>query len=95
MPCVALFVLPVGAYFVMQGYSALPNLSHALCMSFGISAPLLRVMGFSAHQWRRNNNTVSNLEKNDDRSALAADTTPPSLGKGRGVRFEDVRFAYK
>jgi ATP-binding cassette subfamily B protein len=93
VPCVALFVLPVGAYFVMQGYSALPNLALALCMSFGISAPLLRVMGF-APTMARINYTVSNLEKMMSEAPLQQ-TDAPFLGKGRGVRFEDVRFAYK
>ncbi len=77
----------------MQGYSALPNLALALCMSFGISAPLLRVMGF-APTMARINYTVSNLEKMMSEAPLQQ-TDAPFLGKGRGVRFEDVRFAYK
>ncbi len=43
VPCVALFVLPVGAYFVLRGYSTLPDLALALCMSFGIGVRDMRL----------------------------------------------------
>lgn len=93
VPCVALFVLPVGAYLVMQGVSTLPNLALALCMSFGISAPLLRVMNFFPTMVRIDY-TVSNLEQMMAEPPLAQ-SAKPFAGKGHGVRFEDVRFAYK
>ncbi len=93
VPCVALFVLPVGAYFVLQGYSTLPNLALALCMSFSIGAPLLRLMGFFPSM-ARINYVVSNLEEMMSEAPLIQSAAPFS-GKGHGVCFEDVRFAYK
>ncbi len=93
VPCVALFVLPVGAYFVLQGYSTLPNLALALCMSFGISAPLLRVMSFFP-TIARINYAVSNLEQMMSEEPLVQSGNS-FTGKDYGVRFEDVRFAYK
>jgi ATP-binding cassette subfamily B protein len=93
VPCVALFVLPVGAYFVLQGYSTLPHLALALCMSFGISAPLLRVMNFFPTMVRIDY-TVSNLEQMMNEAPLKQSTASFS-GKNHGVRFEEVHFAYQ
>lgn len=93
VPCVALFVLPVGAYLVWLGHSTLPNLALALCMSFGISAPLLRVMTFFP-TIARIDYAVSNLEQMMNESPLIQSSAPFS-GRDHGVRFENVRFAYK
>lgn len=93
VPCVALFVLPVGAYMVMQGVSTLPNFALTLCMSFGISAPLLRVMNF----WptiARIDFAVSNLEQMMNEEPLAQ-STAVFAGHNHDVRFENVRFSYK
>lgn len=92
VPCVALFVLPVGSYLVLQGYSTLPNLALALCMSFGIGAPLLRVMSFFPNV-ARINYVVSNLEQMMSEPPLIQ-TDAPFSGKDYSVRFDDVRFAY-
>ena len=93
VPCVALFVLPIGAYLVMQGVTTLPNYALALCMSFGISAPLLRVMNF----WptiARIDYAVSNLEQMMGEAPLAQ-STAAFAGKNHDMRFENVHFAYK
>ena len=93
VPCVALFVLPIGAYLVMQGVTTLPNYALALCMSFGISAPLLRVMNF----WptiARIDYAVSNLELMMGEAPLAQ-FTAAFAGKNHDMRFENVHFAYK
>ncbi|QIB68734.1 ABC transporter ATP-binding protein [Aminipila butyrica] len=93
VPCVALFVLPVGSYFVLQGYSTLPNLALALCMSFGISAPLLRVMSFMPTM-AQINYTISNMEQLMNEAPLTQSPTP-FAGRNHGVSFEDVCFAYQ
>ncbi len=93
VPCVALFVLPVGSYFIMQGYSTLPNLALSLCMSFGISAPLLRVMNFFPTMVRINY-TVSNLEQMMGEPPLKQSASSFS-GKDYSIQFDNVRFAYK
>lgn len=93
VPCVALFILPVGSYLVLQGYSTLPNLALALCMSFGIGAPLLRVMGFFPSV-ARVNFVVSNLEQMMSEEPLKQ-AVKPFVGKHHGVAFENVRFAYQ
>ena len=92
VPCVALFVLPIGSYLVLRGYSTLPNLALVLCMSFGISAPLLKIMNFLPTLVRINY-TVENLEKM--MSAPPVEQTADSfMGKNYEIEFEDVLFAY-
>lgn len=93
VPCVALFVLPVGAYFVLKGYSTLPELALALCMSFGISAPLLRALSFLPTM-ARIEYTISSLEQMMNEPPLTQ-SSAPFTGKNHGVKFENVRFAYK
>lgn len=93
VPCVALFVLPVGAYLVLLGYSTLPNLALALCMSFGIGAPLLRVMSFFPNV-ARINFVVSNLEQMMAEEPLKQ-TAKPFRGTHHDVDFENVHFTYK
>ncbi|WP_024291933.1 ABC transporter ATP-binding protein [Lacrimispora indolis] len=93
VPCVALFVLPVGSYFVIQGYSTLPDLALVLCMSFGVGGPLLRALGFMS-TLPQINHKITNLEQMLNAPPLQQ-SNKPFTGKDHGVRFEDVRFAYK
>lgn len=93
LPCVALFLLPVGSFLVLRGYSSLTDFALVLCMSFGIGAPLVRAVGFMS--------TMPQI--NFKLGALEAllDTPPlqqanrPFTGKDHGVAFEQVRFAYR
>lgn len=93
LPTVALVVLPVGAYFVIQGYSALPDLALVLCMSFGIGAPLLRALSFMS-TLPQINYKIESLEKMMSASPLQQ-TDKPFMGKDHSVEFASVRFAYK
>jgi len=93
VPCVALFVLPVGSYFVIQGYSTLPDLALVLCMSFGVGGPLLRALGFMS-TLPQINHKITSLEQMLNAPPLQQ-SNKPFTGKDHGVRFEDVRFAYK
>lgn len=43
---IAILTLPVGAWFVLCGWSALPNLILVLCLSLSIGMPLLKSLGF-------------------------------------------------
>lgn len=93
LPMVALFLLPVGALLVMQGYSTLPNLILTLCMSFGIGAPLLRSMSFMS-TIPQINFKIKSLE--DALNAPALQQSDKAFtGKDHSVSFEDVRFSYK
>jgi ABC-type multidrug transport system, ATPase and permease components len=93
LPCVALFTLPTGAYFVLMGYSTLPGLALVLCMSFAVGAPLLRGLSFMGLM-PQINYKMGNLEQMMNAPALVQ-TDAPFKGTGHSVSFENVRFAYK
>lgn len=93
VPCVALFVLPAGSYLVIQGYSTLPDLALVLCMSFGVGGPLLRALGFMS-TLPQINHKITSLEQMLNTPPLQQ-SHKPFTAKNHGVRFEDVRFAYK
>lgn len=93
IPCIALFTLPVGAWFVLQGWSTLPNLVLVLCMSFGIGAPLLRSLSFMS-TLPQVNYKIESLEKLMSAPALIQGENP-FTGKDHTVSFENVRFDYK
>lgn len=93
LPCVTLFVLPIGAYLVTQGYSALPDLALVLCMSFGIGAPLLRALSFLSTM-PQINYKIESLEQMLSAPPLQQ-SAGPFTGKDHSVRFEAVRFAYR
>ena len=46
LPCTIILTLPVGAWFVLRGYSTLPDLILILCLSLSIGIPLLKSLGF-------------------------------------------------
>ncbi len=93
LPTVALFVLPIGAYLVLQGYSALPDFVLVLCMSFGIGAPLLRAMSFMG-TLPQINYKIESLEQMLSAPPLQQ-SGKPFAGKDHSVQFDSVRFAYK
>ena len=41
LPCTIILTLPLGAWFVLSGWSALPDLILVLCLSLSIGMPLL------------------------------------------------------
>lgn len=92
LPCVALFMLPVGAWLVLSGYSSLPDFALALCMSFGAGAPLVRAISFMSTM-PQVNVKIDALEQ-----MLAApplrQAQVPFTGRGRSIEFDSVRFAY-
>ncbi len=93
IPCIALFTLPIGAWFVLKGWSELPNLVLVICMSFGIGAPLLRSMSFMSSM-PQVNYKIEALERL--MSALPLQQTENAFtGKDYSVSFENVRFDYR
>ena len=93
LPCVSLFVLPVGSYLVLRGYSALPDLVLVLCMSFAVGAPLLRSLSFMS--------TLPQINYKFESLEAMMNTPPlqqsekPFAGAGYDISFENVRFTYK
>lgn len=92
LPCVELFTLPLGAFFVLRGYSALPDLVLVLCMGFAVGAPLLRALSFMA-VLPQLNYKIESLEKMMSAPPLCQ-SDKPFAGQDHGIAFEDVRFAY-
>ncbi len=92
LPCVALFLLPVGTWFVLREWSTLPNLVLVLCMSFSVGGPLLRALGF-ASTIPQLNYKIKALEDLLDHSELCC-SNGGFKGKDHGISFENVRFSY-
>lgn len=92
LPCIALITLPVGAWFVLQGISTLPDLVLVLCMSFGIGAPLLRALSFMSNIPQLNYK-IESLERMMDEKPLQQGNKP-FRGKDHTVSFEKVHFSY-
>ena len=93
IPCIALFTLPFGAWFVLKGWSTLPDLMLILCLSFGIGAPLLRSLSFMS-TLPQVNYKIESLEQLMDAPPLVQSDRPFS-GKDHGISFENVRFSYQ
>ncbi len=93
IPCTAMFTLPLGAWFVLQGWSTLPDLVLVLCMSFGVGAPLLRSLSFLSTM-PQVNFKIEALEQLMSAPPLQQ-TERPFAGKNHSISFEDVRFGYQ
>ena len=92
LPCIAILTLPLGCWFVLKGYSTLPDLILVLCMSFGIGTPLLRALSFMGNIPQLNYK-IENLEKAMNEKPLQQSEEPFS-GIDHTVSFENVTFAY-
>lgn len=93
LPCIALITLPVGSWFVLQGYSTLPDLILVLCMSFGVGAPLLRALSF-VPSIPQLSYKIEKIEKSLDAAPLKQNDQE-FHGKDHSVTFENVRFSYE
>ena len=93
IPCVALFTLPVGGWFVLKGWSTLPDFVLVLCMTFAIGMPLLKAMSFMG-KFPQLSYKVDELERLLDNPPLKQ-TDKGFEGENCDIRFEDVHFSYK
>ena len=93
IPCVALFALPVGGWFVLMNWSTLADLVLIICMSFAVGTPLLKAMSF-AGKIPQLDIKIDELEKLIENPPLRQ-SDRPFEGKNHDIRFENVRFAYK
>lgn len=93
IPCICLFMLPIGAFLVLSGYSTLANFVLILCMSFSIGGPLLHAMSF-AGKTPQLNYKIDELEKLMDSPPLKQSENAFS-GKNHDIAFDNVRFSYE
>jgi len=92
LPCTALLTLPLGALFVLLGWSQLTDLALVLCMSVGIGVPLLRAISFMA-TLPQVDYKIKALEATLGAAPLQ-ETDAPFRGVSRDIDFENVCFSY-
>ena len=93
LPCTIILTLPVGAWFVLCGWSALPNLILVLCLSLSIGMPLLKSLGFLPTMPQLNYK-ISALEQVLDAPELQQ-TSDRFHGIDDTVTYDHVSFAYQ
>ncbi|KNZ40238.1 ABC transporter ATP-binding protein [Acetobacterium bakii] len=92
LPYTLILTLPLGSYFVLQGYSTLPDLILTMCMSMGLGIPLLRALSFIS-ALPQLNYKLAEVESVIDATPLKAGTASFS-GTDHSVLFTDVSFGY-
>ena len=92
LPCTVLLTLPIGAWFVLSGWSALPDLILVLCLSLSIGVPLLKTMGFLPTMPHLNYK-ISALEQMLDAAPLQQ-TEATFHGKDDTIVYDHVSFGY-
>ena len=93
LPCVALFTLPVGGWFVIRGWSTLADFILVLCMTFAVGPPLLKAIGF-AGKFPHLNYKVDELERLLDHPPLKQ-SARSFEGENHDICYEDVHFGYR
>ena len=93
IPCIALFALPVGGWFVLQGWSSLADFILILCMSFAVGTPVLKALSF-AGKFPQLNYKIDELEKLIDNPPLKQ-SERDFEGSSHDIHFENVHFSYK
>ncbi|MCR5785411.1 MAG: ABC transporter ATP-binding protein/permease [Eubacterium sp.] len=92
LPCVALFTLPIGGYFVFSGISELSDLLLVLCMGFSIGPTIMKAMSYMS-VLPQLNYKITALE-----NILSAEPLKQGknlfTGENHSIRFENVCFAY-
>ena len=93
LPCLALLILPVGAYWVITGSLALDKLILVLCMSFAVGPSFLKALNF-AGKFPQLDYKITELENLMDKPPLK-EGTAEFTGKDRDIKFENVTFSYE
>lgn len=93
LPCTLILTLPLGSWFVLKGYSVLPDLILVMCLSLSMGLPLLKAMGF-VPSLPQINYKIEALEGMMSAEPLKQ-TKDGFRGQGRTVVFEDVSFSYQ
>ena len=93
LPCTIILTLPVGAWFVLSGWSTLPNLILVLCLSLSIGMPLLKSLGFLPTMPQLNYK-ISALEQVLDAPELQQ-TEDAFHGKDDTITYDHVSFGYQ
>ena len=92
LPCVSLFTLPVGGYFVYTGLSTLSNFLLILCMAFSIGPTIMKAMSYMS-VLPQLNYKIEALENILSAEPLKQGTSE-FKGIDKSIQFENVVFAY-
>lgn len=93
LPCTVILTLPVGAWFVLSGFSTLPDLILVLCLSLSIGMPLLKSLGFLPTMPQLNYK-ISALEQVLETAPLKQ-TEDAFHGKNLDICFDHITFGYE
>lgn len=93
LPCTIILTLPVGAWFVLCGFSSLPDLILVLCLSLSIGIPLLKSLGFLPTMPQLNYK-IAALEQVLETAPLQQ-TETAFQGKNHDICFDHVTFGYE
>ncbi len=93
LPCICLFILPIGASMILKGSLSLDKLVLVMCMSFSIGPAFLKALNF-AGKIPQLDYKISELEKLLDHPPLRS-KGEKFKGKNLDVSFNDVHFSYE
>lgn len=93
LPCTIILTLPLGAWFVLSGFSTLPDLILILCLSISIGIPLLKSLGFLPTMPQLNYK-ISALEQVLETAPLKQ-TDDDFHGKNLDICFDHITFGYE
>lgn len=93
LPCTIILTLPLGAWFVLSGFSTLPDLILILCLSLSIGIPLLKSLGFLPTMPQLNYK-ISALEQVLETAPLKQ-TDDNFHGKNLDICFDHITFGYE
>lgn len=93
LPCTIILTLPLGAWFVLCGFSTLPDLILVLCLSLSIGIPLLKSLSFLPTMPQLNYK-IAALEQVLETAPLQQ-TDAVFHGKNYDICFDHITFGYK
>ena len=93
LPCTIILTLPVGAWFVLRGFSSMSDLILILCLSLSIGIPLLKSLGFLPTMPQLNYK-IAALEQVLETAPLRQ-TEAAFHGNSHDICFDHVTFGYE
>lgn len=93
LPCTIILTLPVGSWFVLRGFSSMPDLILILCLSLSIGIPLLKSLGFLPTMPQLNYK-IAALEQVLETAPLRQ-TEAAFHGNSHDICFDHVTFGYE
>lgn len=93
LPCTIILTLPLGAWFVLCGFSTLPDLILVLCLSLSIGIPLLKSLSFLPTMPQLNYKIAALKQVLE--TAPLQQTDAVFHGKNYDICFDHITFGYE